>query len=82
MIVRRMPLFGRMFPQCFGSIQDAKTFCCVFDWYNQHHPHAGIGLMTPDQVHYEHVDQVYAARQGTPDDALSRTPERFVRRQS
>jgi hypothetical protein len=40
------------FPQRFGCIQDAKTFCrSFFDWYNQNHHHAGIGLMTPDQVH-------------------------------
>jgi len=41
------------FPQRFGCIEDAKTFCrSFFDWYNQDHHHAGIGLMTPDQVHY------------------------------
>src|ERR1035437_1421446 len=38
------------FPQRFGCIQDAKAFCRnFFDWYNQEHHHAGIGLMTPDQ---------------------------------
>ncbi|MDB5394853.1 MAG: integrase [Rhodospirillales bacterium] len=27
-------------------------FCrSFFDWYNQDHHHAGLGLMTPDQVH-------------------------------
>jgi hypothetical protein len=41
------------FPQRFGCIQDAKTFCrSFFDWYNLDHHHAGIGLMTPDQMHY------------------------------
>jgi len=35
------------FPQRFGCIQDAKTFCRgFFNWYNQDHHHAGIGLMT------------------------------------
>ena len=39
------------FPQRFGCIEDAKSFCRrFFDWYNQQHHHAGIGLMTPDQV--------------------------------
>ena len=29
----------------------AKAFCrSFFDWYNQEHHHAGIGLMTPDQA--------------------------------
>ena len=70
------------FPQRFGCIQDAKTFCRgFFDWYNQDHHHAGIGLMTPDQVHYGQVDQVHAARQTTLDGAFSRNPERFVRKE-
>ena len=41
------------FPQRFGCIEDARSFCRrFFNWYNQDHHHAGIGLMTPDQVHY------------------------------
>jgi len=45
---------GAIIPESGGgfvgiSIQDAKTFCrAFFDWYNQHHRHLGIGLMTPD----------------------------------
>jgi putative transposase len=59
------------FPQRFGCIQDAKTFCRgFFNWYNQDHHHAGIGLMTPDQVHYGQADQVHAARQITLDGAF------------
>jgi putative transposase len=70
------------FPQRFGCIQDAKTFCRgFFDWYNQDHHHAGIGLMTPDQVHYGQADEVHAARQVTLDGAFSRNPERFVRKE-
>ncbi|RAI44803.1 hypothetical protein CH341_07190 [Rhodoplanes roseus] len=70
------------FPQRFSCIQDAKTFCRgFFDWYNQEHHHAGIGLMTPDQVHYGQADDVHAARQSTLDDAFTRNPERFVRKQ-
>src|SRR6202142_506803 len=70
------------FPQRFGCIQDAKTFCrSFFDWYNQDHHHAGIGLMTPDQVHYGQADQIHAARQITLDGAFSRNPERFVRKE-
>ena len=35
------------FPQRFGCIEDAKTFCrSFFGWYNQDHHHAGIGLMS------------------------------------
>jgi transposase InsO family protein len=37
------------FPKSFGCIEDARAFCRrFFDWYNQSHHHAGIGLMTPD----------------------------------
>ena len=70
------------FPQRFGCIQDAKTFCrSFFDWYNQDHHHAGIGLMTPDQVHYGQAEQVHAARQITLDGAFIKNPERFVRKE-
>jgi hypothetical protein len=38
----------------------------------------GIGLMTPDQVHYGQTDTVHAARQDTLDHAFRENPERFV----
>jgi putative transposase len=67
------------FPRRFGCIEDAKAFCRpFFDWYNQDHHHAGIGLMTPDQVHYGQADAIHAARQNTLDRACRDTPERFV----
>ncbi|BAI75286.1 transposase (plasmid) [Azospirillum sp. B510] len=69
------------FPKRFGSIEDARAFCRdFFTWYNRDHHHAGIGLMTPDQVHYGQADAVHAARQQTLDRAFRRTPERFVRK--
>jgi putative transposase len=67
------------FPKRFGCIEDAKSFCRrFFDWYNQDHHHAGIGLMTPDQVHYGQADAVHTARQQTLDLAFRANPERFV----
>jgi putative transposase len=67
------------FPKRFGCIQDAKAFCrAFFDWYNQDHHHLGIGLMTPDQVHYGQADEVHAARQATLSVAFAAHPERFV----
>jgi hypothetical protein len=67
------------FPKRFGCIEDAKTFCRrFFDWYNQDHHHSGIGLMTPDQVHYGQSNAVHAARQVTLDQAFGETPGRFV----
>ena len=41
------------FPARFGTIQQARTFCReFFDWYNRDHRHSGIGLHTPEDVHY------------------------------
>ena len=69
------------FPERFGCIEDAKDFCRrFFAWYNQDHHHAGIGLMTPDQVHYGQADDIHAARQRTLDHAFSTNPERFVKK--
>jgi transposase InsO family protein len=67
------------FPKRFGCIEDAKQFCReFFSWYNQQHHHVGLGLMTPDQVHYGQVDEIHAARQQTLDRAFQTNPERFV----
>jgi putative transposase len=69
------------FPQRFGCIEDAKSFWRrFFDWYNRDHHHVGIGLMTPDQVHYGQTDAVYTARQHTLDRAFRENPARFVKR--
>jgi putative transposase len=67
------------FPKRFGCIQDAKSFCRdFFQWYNCDHHHSGIGLMTPNQVHYGQADAVHATRQDTLDQAFRTNPERFV----
>jgi len=67
------------FPEKFGSIQDAKAFCRrFFHWYNSEHHHFGIGLMTPNQVHYGQADEVWAERQKTLQIAFDANPNRFV----
>jgi putative transposase len=67
------------FPKRFGCIEDAKVFCrAFFLWYNQDHHHVGIGLMTPDQVHYGQAPAVHAARQDVLNMAYQANPERFV----
>jgi hypothetical protein len=67
------------FPKNFETTEQARTFCRrFFAWYNQDHHHAGIGLMTPDQIHFGQAGTVYAARQATLDAAFLSTPERFV----
>jgi len=41
------------FPDRFGSIRDSRSFCRpFFNYYNTEHRHSGIGLMTPEAVHY------------------------------
>ena len=68
------------FPARFGSVMDARAFCVpFFDWYNKEHRHSGIGMMTPEMVHYGFAEQVRAERQHTLDAAYAAHPERFVR---
>jgi hypothetical protein len=48
-----MQRFRPGFPDRFGSIQDGHAFCQNFlPWYNCEHRHSGIGLLTPEMVHY------------------------------
>lgn len=68
------------FPARFGSIQDARTFCRrFFDWYNSVHHHTGIGLLTPEDVHYGRAEGIIASRNAVLDKAYSAHPERFVK---
>jgi putative transposase len=69
------------FPDRFDSIDHARAFCrTFFDWYNSHHRHSGIGLMTPSAVHHGHASELHAERQRVLTTAYTATPERFVRR--
>jgi putative transposase len=69
------------FPDRFGSIQDARAFCQgFFRWYNVEHRHAGIGLLTPADVHYGRAEQITLARGAVLDAAFATHPERFVRK--
>jgi len=68
------------FPDCFGSIEDARAFLVrFFDWYNGEHRHSGIGLVTPLQRHNGTDRQVYANRQEILRAFHERRPERFVK---
>lgn len=68
------------FPKRFETILQARTFCRrFFTWYNADHHHAGIGLMTPDQIHFGQAETIDAARHATLTAAFLSTPERFVR---
>jgi putative transposase len=68
------------FPARFGSIQDARGFCqAFFSWYNLDRHHSGIGLLTPEMLHYGRADQIIDQLQAVLSQAFQRNPERFVR---
>ena len=69
------------FPARFGSPEDARAFCqAFFRWYNTEHHHSGIGLMTPEVVHYGLAKEVFKAREKVLLAAYKSHPERFVRK--
>ncbi len=66
------------FPDRFGSIEDARTFCrTFFPWYNTEHYHSGLGLLTPEDVHYGRALRIIEARQEVLLSAYEKHPERF-----
>lgn len=66
------------FPGNFGSIEDARVFCKnFFTWYNTEHYHSGIGLHTPEAVHYGHTGQIMKERSRVLSIAGKKHPERF-----
>jgi putative transposase len=68
------------FPAQFGCIQDARLFLQgFFDWYNNHHYHSGLELMTPSVVHHGQATSCNELRQKVLLEACDKNPERFVR---
>ena len=68
------------FPECFGSIEDARVFCRIFfEWYNNHHRHSGVSMHTPVSVHYNEHEKVQVKRSIVLMDAYLKHPERFVK---
>ncbi len=68
------------FPDRFGSLQDAVAFCrSFFTWYNMEHRHSGIGMFTPEVVHYGLAKDVVESRKKVLEVAFEAHPERFVR---
>jgi putative transposase len=69
------------FPDRFGSIADARTFCeTFFSYYNHEHRHSGIGLHTPASVHYGTATEIRAQRTQVLDAAYAADPTRFGHR--
>ena len=66
------------FPGSFGSIQDSRAFCQdFFTWYNKEHRHSGIALLTPEQVHYDRVEEITGHRAAVLAAAFEKNPNRF-----
>jgi len=69
------------FPDRFGCIEDSRSFCQVFfPWYNTEHHHSGIGLHTPESVHYGFAKDMQKARAEVLRTAYEAHPERFVKK--
>ena len=66
------------FPERFGSIQHAREFCQgFFTWYNTVHKHSGIGLLTPEQVHYGQAQDILEQRAIVLESAFENHAKRF-----
>jgi putative transposase len=68
------------FPERFDSQEQGLAFCReFFPWYNDEHRHWGLGLLTPEVVHFGRAPVVLEARAQTLTAAYAAHPERFVR---
>ena len=73
--------YAPVFPDRFGCLQDARSFCrTFFAYYNGEHRHSGIGLHTPASVHCGTVHQIRTQRAATLDAAYAANPARFRHR--
>ena len=68
------------FPARFGSLVHARTLSGeLLQWYNHEHHHAGLGLLTPYDVHYGLAEAKIAQRARVLTQAYAAHPERFLR---
>jgi putative transposase len=68
------------YPARFGCLPDARLWArAFFTWYNHHHYHSALGLLTPAVVHYGRATHVLTARQQVLQQAYQRHPDRFVK---
>jgi putative transposase len=67
------------FPARFAAMEEARSFCqTFFRWYNSEHHHSGLGLHTPEAVHYGLAAARQVVRSETLTTAYAAHPERFV----
>jgi transposase InsO family protein len=68
------------FPNRFETIEQARVWArAFFAWYNHHHYHSALALLTPASVHDKTAEQIRQNRQTVPQTAFDRHPERFVK---
>ena len=68
-------------PGRFVDIEEAKALCrTFFQWYLSEHRHRGIGLLTPQLVHFFRVPEVIESRRKVLATAQSARSDRFVDR--
>jgi len=68
------------FPERFGCVQDARSFCRqFFAWYNHEHKHSGVGYYSPEDVHSSRYILQKQARDVVLQKAWEKYPERFVK---
>ena len=73
--------YAPVFPDRFGSLADARSFCQrFFDYYNRQHRHSGLGWHTPASVHDGTATKIRAQRGVTLEAAYQANPTRFSRR--
>jgi putative transposase len=71
--------YAPVFPERFGSIDEARAFMDRFvSAYNHEHHHTGIGLHTPADVHYGHAQEISEQRSAALAAARLTHPERFA----
>ena len=68
------------YPMRFASLAEAEVWCQrFFDWYNNHHRHSGIEMLTPADVHQGLADERLQHRHDVMLAAAQRHPRRFTR---
>ena len=66
------------FPRRFSDIDAAKVWCRdFFPWYNHHHKHGGLAMLSPAAVHHGRAADVLSRKQAALDLAFAAHPERF-----
>jgi transposase InsO family protein len=63
----------------FATLEDARTWVASFvGWYNGHHLHTAIGLVTPDDRHHGRDIRILEKRRQTYAEARCRNPRRWA----